>query len=219
MRVRNRKHATKSHLIVSLRDHHRVHAAAWDIDAAFGTFLRMARRLVPRTFGEDMFIRMVVAAEAVAALVCAAPAMASPNSVAVAVSEQTAAADAIYGGKPIDYVTRAAIDRCDEAHGPGCVYAGATTNGCVGIAFSRSRGYFEWATGPTISAAEQAAKRVLIADGPTESAGHPVLSAACANGTGDGFSLAAANDESGDWWSTWYWGGGDPGGGGAAAGG
>lgn len=163
-----------------------------------------------------MVIRIVVV-ETLAALLWASPAMASSNSVAVAVSTQTAEADAIYGGKPIDYVTEAAIDRCDQAHGPGCVYAGATTNGCVGIAFSRSRGYFEWAAAPTISGAEQAAKRLLLADGPAESAGHPTLSAACANGTGDGFSPLAANDDSGDWWSTWYWGGGDPGGGGAPA--
>ncbi len=139
-----------------------------------------------------MFTRIVVAAEVVAAVVWAAPAVASPDSVvAVAVNPQTGAADTAYGGgKSIGYAIQDAIEACDLAHGPGCVYAGATADGCVGIAFYR--GYFEWAADPTITGAERAAKRKLNASGGNRtlkaSGGKPVLSAACADGTMDGFS-------------------------------
>jgi hypothetical protein len=124
-----------------------------------------------------------VGAEIVAALVWAAPASASPNSVvAVAVNPQTGTGDTAYGGgKPIEYAIQDAIDACNLAHGPGCVYAGATTNGCVGIAFYQ--GNFQWAAGPTITGAEAAAKGKLNTSG-----GDPILSAACADGTSDGFS-------------------------------
>jgi hypothetical protein len=134
-----------------------------------------------------MFIRSVVGAEIVAALVCAAPAAASPNSVvAVAVNPQTGAADTAYGGgKPIGYAIQDAIEACNQGHGPGCVYAGATTNGCVGIAFYQ--GHFEWSARPTTSLAEQRARSKLLADGLNTGA-NPALSAACADGTEDGFS-------------------------------
>jgi Domain of unknown function (DUF4189) len=130
-----------------------------------------------------MFTRIVVGAEIVAALVWAAPASASPNSVvAVAVNPQTARGEAAYGGgKPIEYAVQDAIDACNLSQGPGCVFAGATTNGCVGIAFYQ--GNFQWAAGPTITGAEGAAKGKLNASG-----GDPVLSAACADGTSDGFA-------------------------------
>jgi len=150
-----------------------------------------------------MFIRMVVGAEIVAALMWAAPAVADPDSVvAVAINPQTGAADTAYGvtpygggGDPIGYAIQDAIEACDLAHGPGCVYAGATANGCVGIAFYR--GYFEWSARPTITGAEQRAKSKLIADALNASGGNrnlnasgsnPVLHAACADGTSDGFS-------------------------------
>jgi hypothetical protein len=134
-----------------------------------------------------MFTRIVAGAEVVAAIVWAAPAVASPDSVvAVAVNPQTGAEDTAYGSdKPIDYVIQDAIDACNLASGPGCVYAGATTNGCVGIAFYQ--GYFEWSARPTTSRAEQAAKSKLIADGLNAGA-NPALSAACSDGTMDGLS-------------------------------
>jgi len=138
-----------------------------------------------------MFTRIVVGAEVVAALMWAAPAAASPDSVvAVAVNPQTGATDFAYGGgKPIGYAIQDAIEACNQANGPDCVYAGSTTNGCVGIAVSQR--HFEWAADPTITGAEQTAKRKLIADRSTASAGNPlVLSAACSDGTSAGFSRA-----------------------------
>ncbi|MGO8849842.1 MAG: DUF4189 domain-containing protein [Mycobacterium sp.] len=145
-----------------------------------------------------MFIRIVVGAEIVAALMWAAPAVADPNSVvAVAINPQTGAAETAFGsGKPIDYAIQDAIEACNLERGPGCVYAGATANGCVGIAFYQ--GYFEWSARTTTSLAEQRAKSKLIADALNASGGNrklnasgsnPVLYAACADGTEDGFSL------------------------------
>jgi hypothetical protein len=130
-----------------------------------------------------MFTRIIVGAEIAAALVWAAPASASPTSVvAVAINPQTGTGSTAYGGgKPIEYAVQDAIDACNLAQGPGCVYAGATVNGCVGIAFYQ--GSFRWATAPTIAVAEGAAKSKLNAPG-----GNPVLSAACADGTNDGFA-------------------------------
>ena len=130
-----------------------------------------------------MFTRIAAGAGIVAALVWAAPASASPNSVvAVAINPQTGTGSTAYGsGKPIEYAVQDAIDACYLAQGPGCVYAGATANGCVGIAFYQ--GSFRWAAGTTIASAEGAAKSNLNAPG-----GNPVLSAACADGTSDGFS-------------------------------
>jgi hypothetical protein len=141
-----------------------------------------------------MFARIVVGVEIAAALVWAAPASASPDSVvAVAVNPQTGTGEAAYGAKPLGYAIQDAIEACDLAQGPGCVYAGATTNGCVGIAFYQ--GHSEWAADPTIKGAERAAKRKLIGDLSNASGGNrnasgrnPILSAACADGTSDGFA-------------------------------
>jgi hypothetical protein len=134
-----------------------------------------------------MFTRILAGAEVEAALVWAAPAAADPDSmVAVAVNPQTGTEDTAYGsGKPIDYVIQDAIEACNLAGGPRCVYAGATTIGCAGIAFYR--GNFEWSARPTTSRAEQAAKRKLIADG-LNAGTNPALSAACSDGTMDRFS-------------------------------
>jgi uncharacterized protein DUF4189 len=141
-----------------------------------------------------MFARIVVGVEIVAALVWAAPASASPDSVvAVAINQKTGRGEAAYGDKPLGYAIEDAIGACDLAQGPGCVYAGATTNGCVGIAFYQ--GYFEWAADPTIKGSERAAKSKLIGDLSNASGGNrnasgrnPILFAACADGTGDGFA-------------------------------
>src|SRR5271156_99384 len=128
-----------------------------------------------------MFTRVVLGAAAAAALVSAAPASAARSVVAVALNPQTGLGRTAWGGgKPLEYAVQDAIDACNLSNGPGCVYAGATANGCVGIAFYQ--GAFRWAAAPTIAAAESAAK------GKLNAGGDPAVTAACADGTNDGYA-------------------------------
>lgn len=118
-----------------------------------------------------------------------ATARADSGAVALAVGQYNGSQSTVSdgSGNTAGEASQDALSICTNDPGTtGCKPAGAVTSGCIAVALGFYPRY-ETGMGPTIPAAEAAARTNLIQDGTSATAGNPTLNAICVTGQKDGF--------------------------------